>query len=305
MAASNYMAFIGEWFKNEAKTIQQLMVYFYPSEKAIELYETKTKKVFLHKTRIEELSQSDFFIGAKLLIFGKQIVIVDYGDYNTKMKYGSEQRTFVMIFSEALQHLGEILQAINKTGLHIRQLKMLKIDDNYSWILKNFRSENSELCYFIDNIPSNLFVAMELTGENSYTRFKALCGHANTADEANVSAPACLRALYGSGVYCPSSASASDMESKFVFSNNDVRLCLKASVLFKNSTLCIIKPHAVRQGLTGEIVSQILQKGFIISAMKMLRIERPNCEEFLDVYKGVIPEFEVGRVPVPMVVMYQ
>lgn len=86
------MAFIGEWFKNEAKTIQQLMVYFYPSEKAIELYETKTKKVFLHKTRIEELSQSDFFIGAKLLIFGKQIVIVDYGDYNTKMKYGSEQR---------------------------------------------------------------------------------------------------------------------------------------------------------------------------------------------------------------------
>lgn len=119
-----------------------------------------------------------------------------------------------MIFSEALQHLGEILQAINKTGLHIRQLKMLKIDDNYSWILKNFRSENSELCYFIDNIPSNSFVAMELTGENSYTRFKALCGHANTADEANVSAPACLRALYGSGVYCPSSASASDMVYK-------------------------------------------------------------------------------------------
>ncbi|XP_029728220.2 nucleoside diphosphate kinase 7 isoform X1 [Aedes albopictus] len=292
MATPNNLAFIGEWFKNDTETVQQLIVSFYPSEKAIELFERKTKKVILHKTKIEDLSQSDFFVGAKLLIFGKQINIIGYGDSYTKLKYGNEQRIFIMVFSEALQHIGEILHAITKNDLHIRQLNMLKIDDNYSWILKNFCTEQSELSYFVDNIPSNSFVAMELTGDNSYIRFKVLCGHANSSDGANISASTTLRALYGTGIYFSNSAISSNMESKLIFSNNDVRLCLKSSVLLKNSTLCIIKPHAVRQGLTGEIITQILEKGFIVSAMKMMRFERANCEEFMGVYKGVIPEFE-------------
>lgn len=202
-----------------------------------------------------------------------------------------------MVFAESFPHIGEILQAIIKNDLTIRQLKMLKIDDNYSWVLKNFRSEQSELCHFVDNIPSQSFVAMELTGSNSYTRFKQLCGP-NPGQEADSHGRTSLRALYGTGIYCPSSASASHLESQFVFSHNDVRLCLRSSVLLQNSTLCIIKPHAVRNGQTGEILSQILMKGFIISAMKMFRFERENCEEFLNVYKGVVPEYEVDGMEV-------
>ncbi|XP_065077498.1 nucleoside diphosphate kinase homolog 7 [Ochlerotatus camptorhynchus] len=255
------------------------------------MHDRKTRKVFLQKTKIEDLTEKDFFIGAKILIFGKQIEIIDYGDHNTKLKYGTEQRTFAMVFSESFPHIGEILQAISKNDLTIRQLKMLKIDDSYSWVLKNFRSERSELVHFVDSIPSQSFVAMELTGSNSYTRFKQLCGP-NTSKEPGSHAHTSLRALYGSGIYCPSSASASHLESQFVFSHNDVRLCLRSSVLLQNSTLCIIKPHAVRNGQTGEVLSQILKKGFIISAMKMFRFERANCEEFLNVYKGVVPEYE-------------
>ncbi|XP_062551017.1 nucleoside diphosphate kinase 7 isoform X3 [Armigeres subalbatus] len=286
---SNCLSFIGKWLKNETETYQQLVVNFYPYEKSLQLFDLRTKKILLHKTKIEDLLLCDFFIGAKLLIFGKQIDIIDYGDHHTKLKCGSEQCTFSMIHSEALQHIGDILQAISENDLSIRKLKLLKIDENYSWILKNIRSEQPELSYFIDNIPSNSFVAMEVTGNNSYERFKELCG-SNDSNGAMTTAPATLRALYGNGIYCP--VNASNMESKFVFGNNSVRLCLKSLALFKNSTLCIIKPHAVRQGLSGHIISQILEKGFTISAMKMFRFERANCEEFMEVYKEVVQEFE-------------
>lgn len=35
----------------------------------------------------------------------------------------------------------------------------------------------------------------------------------------------------------------------------------------------------------------ILNSGFKIVAMKMICMDRVNCEEFLEVYKGVVPEY--------------
>lgn len=35
----------------------------------------------------------------------------------------------------------------------------------------------------------------------------------------------------------------------------------------------------------------ILSEGFEISALQMFYLDRPSAEEFLDVYKGILPEF--------------
>jgi nucleoside-diphosphate kinase len=56
-----------------------------------------------------------------------------------------------------------------------------------------------------------------------------------------------------------------------------------------NCTCAIIKPHAIRQ--TGKIIDWILQSGFEISSLQMYHLDRPTVIEFLDVYKGVLPEF--------------
>merc|ERR1711959_606235 len=57
----------------------------------------------------------------------------------------------------------------------------------------------------------------------------------------------------------------------------------------QNCTLCVVKPHAFHAA--GEIVSAILQKDFEISAMAVHYMDRATAEEFLEVYKGVVPEF--------------
>jgi len=50
-------------------------------------------------------------------------------------------------------------------------------------------------------------------------------------------------------------------------------------------TLAIIKPNAVRTGKTGPILAMINEGGFEISAMRMVRLTRPQAETFYDVHK--------------------
>lgn len=52
-----------------------------------------------------------------------------------------------------------------------------------------------------------------------------------------------------------------------------------------NSTLGIVKPHAVVDGQLGAIVADIQAAGFTIAAMHSFTLDRANAEEFLEVYK--------------------
>ncbi|KAI8904418.1 nucleoside diphosphate kinase [Gorgonomyces haynaldii] len=65
------------------------------------------------------------------------------------------------------------------------------------------------------------------------------------------------------------------------------------SAVFKNSTLCIIRPHALIHGQTGKIVQDIIDGGFQISDLQLFHLNFANGEEFLEVYKGVVPEYHL------------
>ncbi|XP_050084093.1 dynein axonemal heavy chain 6 [Anopheles aquasalis] len=175
-SANGCSVYLGEWYQKEADLNRQLVVSFFPSDNSVELIDVKTRKTFLRRTKIEELSENDFFIGAKLLIFGKHIDILDFGDQKTRSKKANEQLSFGMIKAEALLHLGEILSKIHEAGLGVRRLAMLKIDENYSSMLKSVRSDTSGLSYLMDCMPSQSFVALEIIGKNAYNQYRELCG---------------------------------------------------------------------------------------------------------------------------------
>ncbi|HCW92947.1 nucleoside-diphosphate kinase [Flexistipes sinusarabici] len=50
-------------------------------------------------------------------------------------------------------------------------------------------------------------------------------------------------------------------------------------------TFAIIKPDAVSKGYTGEIISRIEKKGFKISAMKKIKMDKKTAESFYAVHK--------------------
>jgi nucleoside-diphosphate kinase len=51
-------------------------------------------------------------------------------------------------------------------------------------------------------------------------------------------------------------------------------------------TFSIIKPNAVRTGKTGPILAMINEAGFEISAMRMVKLNIQQAEEFYSVHKG-------------------
>jgi nucleoside-diphosphate kinase len=51
-------------------------------------------------------------------------------------------------------------------------------------------------------------------------------------------------------------------------------------------TLAIVKPDAVRRGLTGDILKRIEASGLTIVAMRKIRLSRADAEKFYDVHKA-------------------
>jgi len=58
----------------------------------------------------------------------------------------------------------------------------------------------------------------------------------------------------------------------------------------ESSSLLLIRPHAIKAGMLGRIIDQVMASGFRVLNLKMVQLTRPNAQEFLEVYKGVVPE---------------
>jgi len=78
-----------------------------------------------------------------------------------------------------------------------------------------------------------------------------------------------------------------EAELDFLFNNPS----LPSTATLTNCTLALIKPHALQAGLAGSIIDAILQDGFDISALELFNLDKASAEEFMEVYKGVVPEY--------------
>nr|CDS25578.1 nucleoside diphosphate kinase [Hymenolepis microstoma] len=83
---------------------------------------------------------------------------------------------------------------------------------------------------------------------------------------------------------------SSDKFSRSIFSIPANSLSKKHFEI-KDSTCAVIKPHAVNNGLIGEIWENILSGGFQIIAVRDFILSKADAIEFLEVYKGVLNEY--------------
>merc|ERR1712060_938266 len=58
-----------------------------------------------------------------------------------------------------------------------------------------------------------------------------------------------------------------------------------------NSSLLLVRPHAIRDRKLGAIMAQLIESGFAVKSLAMVQLSRPNAQEFFEVYKGVVPEY--------------
>ena len=62
-----------------------------------------------------------------------------------------------------------------------------------------------------------------------------------------------------------------------------------------NLSCLVIKPHVMKDGMGGQVLDSVLKKcsstGLKITAIEMFNLNKEEVEEFLEVYKGVLPEY--------------
>lgn len=288
-------AFLAEWYDPRASLMRKYQLLFYPSDSSVEMYDIKNRRLFLKRSLIDGLQLHHLFIGAIIKIHSRQLTITDYADERTSnLLRDKNEKTLAMIKPDAVAQMGNIIDMIHQEGFLICQAKMVRMTREQASIFYAEHKGNSFFNYLVEFVTSGPVVALELKGSNAIQKWQTLLGPTDSATARN-QAPMSVRAKFGTdntknAAHGSDSPESAQREIDFFFGGLIFRG--KNTATFSDCTLCIIKPHAIIQGLTGKIIAAIISKGFEISAVQMFHLERANAEEFHEVYKGVVNEYK-------------
>eukprot|EP00450_Noctiluca_scintillans_P022555 CAMPEP_0194512674 /NCGR_PEP_ID=MMETSP0253-20130528/44745_1 /TAXON_ID=2966 /ORGANISM="Noctiluca scintillans" /LENGTH=374 /DNA_ID=CAMNT_0039356159 /DNA_START=12 /DNA_END=1136 /DNA_ORIENTATION=+ len=288
--AEDRYVFYVEWFDAQADLLRRYMLTYYKRDKTIDMYDPKNKRPFLKRSEYPEVKLSDLYIGAIITVFARQLKVVEYADAYTRKALETQiSRTLALVKPDAYNHIGQVLSAAHSLGLVVARLSMVRMNPDTAGEFCGLFPHDEAHAAHAAHLQSDVVVAMELVGEDAIEKWKSICGPRSHA-EAKQYAPRSLRAIYGSGevknaVHCSEDAHAAAKQLDFFFERP-----WPTTALLNNCTLCIVRPHALPTA-GGEIVSMILAEGFEISAMRQWTMDKATAEEFLEVYKGVLPEY--------------
>ncbi|TPX60702.1 nucleoside-diphosphate kinase [Powellomyces hirtus] len=259
--------FLVDWYDGHADLSRSYQLFYFPVDQTIEMYDVKQRRSFLKRTRVD-LRLQDLYIGAAVNVNARQLVIRGYGDEFTQNELQHQmERTLMVIKPNAFREAGEILDDVQKRGFTLCRLRMLQIS----------RQNADSICRFEQNGASDLAggraIAVELMKPNAVGE---LVANFNGGGRKNV--------------YIASSAQSVQQGLDEIF-NEPAYSRIPRTAVFQNSTLALIRPHAVNSGMTGQILNEILKAGYEVNDMELFRLENANAEEFLEVYKGVVPEY--------------
>eukprot|EP00730_Choanoeca_flexa_P017841 TRINITY_DN8633_c0_g1_i1.p1 TRINITY_DN8633_c0_g1~~TRINITY_DN8633_c0_g1_i1.p1 ORF type:complete len:347 (+),score=78.67 TRINITY_DN8633_c0_g1_i1:78-1118(+) len=252
-------AFSVDWYDANASLTRTYTLIYYPKSKEVEMFDNKSRRSFLRKTKTDSLNPNVLTVGSSFSLLGRQLTVKEYADDYTRKALTSRTEKCVAIVNEAnLDRMGQFLSTIASKGNLILNLQII----NVSAQLQSMLSQALEV------VTQGQALMIEFTSDHL----------SQTLEQASRIGDA----------FCATTTSDSTLLAhNMCFAQQR----LPTTAVLSNSTLGIVKPHAVLDGHLGAIVADIQQAGLTIAAMHSFTLNRANAEEFLEVYKGVVPEY--------------
>ncbi|KAL3848131.1 hypothetical protein ACJMK2_019008 [Sinanodonta woodiana] len=286
--------FIVEWYDAFAALVRRYQFLYYSKDKSVEMVDIKNHRMFLKRTKVDDISLEDLYVGSTINLFSRQLTFVDYGDDFTRNRLTmKKEKTLGMIKPDAVSKMGSILDLIYLSGMKITKLKMCHLNRNEAFEFYQEHQGKPFLDNLLSYITSGPVVAFELMGEGTVGRWRELLGPTDSA-VARKENPTSIRARFGKDKTmnaCHGSDGVASAARELEFFFPSVGPSRKNTAKFDDCTCCIIKPHAVLDGKAGKIINAIIEAGFEISMLQMFFMEKANAEEFYEVYKGVVQEY--------------
>ncbi|GLV44669.1 nmdyn-D7 [Carabus blaptoides fortunei] len=292
------LSFIAEWYDYERSLLKNFYLHYYPFDNSVELFDKDRNRVYLRRAVCDGVLLKDMFVGNTVRIYGRQMNITDYADARTrKLTAKKNEKTLAVFKPTVFKEIGPIITCLTARKFKITRLKMATLNQSEAIEFYESKKSDSFLPFMIEQIVSGPIVIAELVGEDAIAKWRALLGPKDPA-VARKEAPDSLRAIYGrelasNGFHGPETEEEATREISFFFpkQHGDTRRTVGNIGKFKNSTCCVIKPHAIESGCLGDIITEITNTGFSISAMEMFYLSNANADEFLEVYKGIVTDF--------------
>uniref|UniRef100_A0A8C9Y5Y1 Nucleoside diphosphate kinase homolog 7 n=1 Tax=Sander lucioperca TaxID=283035 RepID=A0A8C9Y5Y1_SANLU len=254
-------AFLTEWYDPTAALLRRYQLFYYPKDSSVEMFDVKNQRIFLRRTKYEDLHQEDLFVGNRVNVFSRQLNLIEYGDQYTANKLGSKkERTLAVIKPDVITKIGDVLELIYSSNLIVTKAKMVTLTWKQA---ADFYVEHQSKPFFnnlVQFVSSGPVVAMELMGDEAMSTWRRLLGPADSA-VARKEAPQSIRAQFGTdGIknvgHGSDSFAAAARELEFFFPSTIGHGPSNTAIL-TDCTCCIIKTHAISEGLTGKILNSI------------------------------------------------
>lgn len=169
-----------EWYNQQASLIIKMKLSFYPSDNSVELFNLKTHKLFLKRTKMPNIKKEEFIIGGTVSILSRQFLIKDYSDENTRKVFAVDnQKTFAMIKPDGVKHFGEIVQRIESEGIQISKLKMRRLSEEQTRLFYKEHQGKSFYENLYKFIASGLVVGLQLVGKDVISKWRMIIGPTN------------------------------------------------------------------------------------------------------------------------------
>lgn len=270
MAEADRLAFSAEWYDAPAAITRKYVILFFPKDSTVELVDLKSKKVFLKRCKAEGISADTLYVGAAVNVMSRQMKIVDFGDDHTRSVQGSRREQVLVLLKQGdIPRCGAIIDRLCSAGLVLTHARLGYLSPPDAEELLGDR-DSPAFATLAGQLADGPVVALELLGEGT------------------VAAAASILASAAGGAYSSPTAAGAVRQLALVFGENSV---VQPSPAFENSTLVLIKPHAVSGGAAGKIIDSIVQKGFRLGAIQSFTLDTASATEFLEVYKGVVAEY--------------
>lgn len=250
-----------EWFDNRSELTREYFLSYFPSNDTLQLSETKNghSRIFLKRSQVAGVTLDRLFIGGTIVAHARQLKILDYANEWTRKRLAmNKQRAVLVLSSKAGLDIGTLLQQAGQAGLALTELRSGTIDASAEKFGEHSAAISAGPCVAVCLVgPDAIKTATELQG-----------GDPNIYVLNPLSGCDFLKELFGSGKSMKTNAKRGP-----------------------GCSCCVIKPHAVSEGRTGDIMRAITEAGFTINAMQLFNLERPAAQEFLEVYDGVVKEY--------------
>ena len=290
MSVLERFCFITEYFDNYAAIVRKFQLFYYPKDGTIEIFDIKNKKIFLKRCVVPGISFKDLYLGNDINIYSRLHKLIEYGDDYTK-NYFEEIRSnsFGLIKPDAYLNIGKIIDCIYQNGFSIVRLKLCKMSLEDASIFYNNIQNDQSFKILTNYISSDYVVGIDLVKKNAIKEWLSLLGP-DDVEIAKKNYPNSLRAIFGNtgiqnAVHGSLSSLDAKRESSLIFNK------IRHKPILNNCSCVVIKPHAISEGNAGKIIDILLTEGFEISSMEMLYIDKVQAEEFFEIYKGVLPEY--------------